>query len=128
MNTSLAKEMPDDPEAFYAAAVECVKGCLNAVRGQGRYLMVAFPEEMKDIKAGVDAIGHEINVMTRAISRFKEESSHIETSRSAFMALSDAEKDRERSFAREARIRERINGNTARLESIAAEIARSFCR
>ena len=50
MNTSLAKEMPDDPEAFYAAAVECVKGCLNAVRGQGRYLMVAFPEEMKDIK------------------------------------------------------------------------------
>ncbi|MGB7993822.1 hypothetical protein [Methanoregula sp.] len=124
MNTSLAKEMPDDPEAFYAAAVECVKGCLNAVRGQGRYLMVAFPEEMKDIKAGVDAIGHEINVMTRAISRFKEESSHIETARSAFMALSDAEKDRERSFAREARIRERINGNTARLESIAAEIAR----
>ena len=66
-----------DPEEFYEAAVECVKGCLNAVRGQGRYLMVAFPEEMKDIKAGIDAIGREINVMTKAIGRFKDKSSRL---------------------------------------------------
>ena len=77
MNTSLAKELPDEPEEFYAAAVECVKGALNAVRGQGRYLMVAFPEEMKETKAGIDAIGREINVMTKALGRFKAETARV---------------------------------------------------
>ena len=72
MNASLAKELPSEPEAFYAVAVECVKGCLNAIRGQGRYLMVAFPEEMKVTKTGIDTIGREINIMTKAIGRFKE--------------------------------------------------------
>jgi hypothetical protein len=86
--------------------------------------MVAFPDEMKDIKTGVDAIGHEINTMTRVISRFKDDFSRIAAARSAFAALSDAEKDLERSFAREARIQERIAGNNTRLEAIAAETAR----
>ncbi len=124
MNTSLAKELPEDPEGFYGEAVESVKGCLNAVRGQGRYLMVAFPDEMKDIKAGIDAIGREINVMTRAIGRFKEEFSRITAARGAYAALSDAGKDRERSFAREERIRERVAENTARRNAIEAETAR----
>src|SRR5271157_3708235 len=124
MNYSLAKELPDDPEEFYEAAVECVKGCLNAVRGQGRYLMVAFPEEMKDIKAGIDAIGREINVMTKAIGRFKEESSRIAAARSTSGALSDARQDRERSFAKEERIKERIAGIVQRLDAIAVETAR----
>ncbi|MGA7627330.1 MAG: hypothetical protein WCE65_06205 [Methanoregula sp.] len=124
MNTSLSRELPDDPESFYAAAVECVKGCLNAVRGQGRYLMVAFPDEMKDIKSGVDAIGHEINAMTRAISRFKDESSRIAAARTAFTALCETEEDLERSFTREARIRERITGNNTRIRAITDEIAR----
>ncbi len=124
MNFSLAKDLPEDPEEFYEAAVECVKGCLNAIRGQGRYLMVAFPEEMKDIKAGVDAIGREINVMTKVIGRFKEESCRIAAARSASGALSDARQDRERSFAKEERIKERIARIVQRLDAIAAETAR----
>ncbi len=36
MNASLAKELPEGIEEFYAAAVESVKGCLNSTRGQGR--------------------------------------------------------------------------------------------
>ena len=124
MNFSLAKELPDDPEEFYAAAVECVKGCLNAVHGQGRYLMVALPEEMKDTKAGIDAIGREINAMTKAIGRFKEESSRIEAARSASVALSGARNDREHLFAKAERIKERIAGTAQRLDAIAAETAR----
>ena len=77
MNSSLAKELPDEPEEFYTAAVECVKGALNAVRGQGRYLMVAFPDEMKETKAGIDAIGREINVMTKSLGRFKAETARV---------------------------------------------------
>ncbi len=52
MNASLSRELPADIEEFYAAAVECVKGCLNSTRGQGRYLQVVFPEEMKAVKTG----------------------------------------------------------------------------
>src|SRR5271157_4546213 len=29
MNASLAKELPEDTEKFYAAAAECVKTCIN---------------------------------------------------------------------------------------------------
>jgi hypothetical protein len=124
MNTSLAKELPDDPEEFYAAAIECVKGCLNAVRGQGRYLMVAFPDEMKDIKAGIDAIGREINAMTKAIGRYKDEASRITASRDISVALSGARKDGENLFEKEERINERLAGIAQRLDEIAAETAR----
>ena len=108
MNSSLAKELPDEPEEFYAAAVECVKGALNAVRGQGRYLMVAFPDEMKETKAGIDAIGREINVMTKSLGRFKAEMARVGAARAAYTALIDARSDLDRSFAKEERIRSRI--------------------
>ena len=33
MKTALAKDLPEDPEEFYLAAVESVKNCLNSIRG-----------------------------------------------------------------------------------------------
>src|SRR5208337_451636 len=115
---------PDEPEAFYTVAVECVKGCLNAIRGQGRYLMVAFPEEMKVTKTGIDVIGREINVMTKAIGRFKEKSTRTVAARTAYAALSDARRDLERSVGKEERIKARIAEITGRLDIISAETAR----
>ncbi len=124
MNASLAKELPSEPEAFYTVAVECVKGCLNAIRGQGRYLMVAFPEEMKVTKAGIDTIGREINVMTKAIGWFKEESIRIQATRAAYAALCEARKDQERAVGKEERIRARIAEITERLDIISTETTR----
>ncbi|MGB8219713.1 MAG: hypothetical protein WCE46_04955 [Methanoregula sp.] len=124
MNFSLAKELPDEPEEFYTAAVECVKGALNAVRGQGRYLMVAFPEEMKETKAGIDVIGREINVMTKALGRFKAETARVGAARTAYAALCDARTDLERSFGKEERLRSRIAEIGERLEAITGEMAR----
>jgi hypothetical protein len=124
MNSSLSKELPSEPEEFYTASVECVKGCLNAVRGQGRYLMVAFPEEMKGTKAGIDAIGREINVMTKALGRFKAEKARVEAARTAYAALSDARNDLERSFGKEERIRSRIAEIGERLDAITGEMTR----
>ncbi len=34
MNASLAKELPEEVEEFYPAAVECLKSCLNSTRGR----------------------------------------------------------------------------------------------
>jgi hypothetical protein len=127
MNTSLARELPDDTEEFYAAAIECVRGCLNAVRGQGRYLTVAFPEEMKDIRAGIDAIGREINTMTKAIGRFKEESARLAAVREAAGALSAARNDLAHSFAKEERLRERLAGIAERLFAIETETGQLSC-
>jgi len=124
MNTSLAKELPEDPEAFYTASVESVKGCLNAVRGQGRYLQVAFPEEMKATKAGIDAVGREINVMTKAIGKYKQQADRIGAARAAHTALADARKDLAHSFEKEERHHARIAEISSRLDAIAEETTR----
>ena len=117
MNSSLAKELPSDPEAFYTVAIECVKGCLNAVRGQGRYLLVAFPDEMKETKSGIDAIGREINVMTKAIGRFKEVTTRADAARIAYAALCDARKNLERSYGKEERLKARLGEITEHLST-----------
>ena len=53
MHASLSKELPDDIEEFYPAAVECLKSCLNSTRGQGRYLQAVLTEEMKAVRSTV---------------------------------------------------------------------------
>jgi hypothetical protein len=72
MGTSLSRELPDDPEGFYMATAEILKGCLSAFRGQGRYLSSRFPVEMKTLRVGVDTIGREANAMTPGISQARQ--------------------------------------------------------
>jgi len=122
MNSSLAKELPEeDPEVFYTAAVESVKGALNAVRGQGRYLQVAFPDEMKETRAGIDAVGREINTMTKTIGRYREKAGQIADTRSAYAALVAAKEELEHSQGKEERLRARLAEISGRLEQIALE-------
>ena len=121
MNASLSKELPEDTDAFYAAAVESVKGCLNAIRGQGRYLMVAFPNEMKATKSGIDAIGREINVMTGALGKFKKELTLIDVARRSYSALADIREGMSKSMEKEKRTTTRIQEITARLSAIGKE-------
>src|SRR5208337_509502 len=93
MNASLVKELPEDPEEFYAAAVECVKGCVNSARGQGRYLQAVFPEEMQELG----------------------------TIRTLHETVTDLKTDFLKSADRDRRISERISGITKRLETIENE-------
>jgi hypothetical protein len=122
MNASLAKELPEDNDEFYAAAVEMLKNCLNAVRGQGRYLMVAFPGEMKATKTGIDVIGREINAMTGALARYKKETVGIAAAKQAYTALMDIRKDAIKSAEREKRTTTRIHEISDRLSAIAGEL------
>ena len=117
MNSSLSKELPEDIEEFYSAAAECVKGCLNSIRGQGRYLQAVFPEEMKAVKSGIDAIGRELNAITASLTRYRKTKTLTKSIRSLYDALKDiridAEKSREKSQRMSARIKEyseRISG------------------
>ena len=92
MRTSLSRALPDDPEGFYTAAGEILKGCLSAFRGQGRYLASRFPEEMKVLRKGVDTMGREVNALTPGISRARERLHGLVELRESLAHYSDAKK------------------------------------
>lgn len=122
MNASLARELPDEVEEFYPAAVECLKSCLNSTRGQGRYLQAVFPEEMKAVKSGIDIIGHEINDITASLARYRKEKTLIDTALSLHTALLDIGADREKAEEKDKRITLRITEMTDRVAAIEKEL------
>jgi hypothetical protein len=123
MNASLAKELPDEIEEFYPAAVECLKSCLNSTRGQGRYLQAVFPEEMKAVKTGIDAIGREINEITGSLGRYRKEKTLIDSALALHTALLDIGADMRKAQDKDLRIAGRIAEITGRTEAIAKELA-----
>ena len=122
MNASLSKELPEDIEGFYSAAVECVKGCLNSTRGQGRYLQVVFPEEMKAVKNGIDAIGREMNSITALLTTYRKQKALMNAIRRLHDALLDIRIDSEKSLDKDKRITARITEITHRITCIEKEL------
>jgi hypothetical protein len=122
MNASLSKELPEDIEDFYTAAVECVKGCLNSTRGQGRYLQVVFPEEMKAVKTGIDVIGRELNAITALLTTYRKQKALINSIRTLHEALLDIRVDSEKSIEKDKRITTRITEIAHRITCIENEL------
>jgi hypothetical protein len=123
MNSSLAKTLPDDVEEFYPAAVECLKSCVNSTRGQGRYLQAVFPEEMKAVKSGIDAIGREINDITASLGRYRKDKTLIDSALTLHTALLDISTDIRKAEEKDNRITLRITEMTDRIAAIAGEQA-----
>ena len=123
MNASLVKELPDDVEEFYPAAVECLKNCLNSTKGQGRYLQAVFPEEMKAVKSGIDAIGREINEITASLGRYRKEKTLIDSALALHTALLDISADIRKAEEKDNRIAIRITEMTDRIAAIEKELA-----
>jgi hypothetical protein len=92
MKASLTRDLPSDPEDFYSAAGEILKGCLSAFRGQGRYLASRFPEEMKVLRDGVDTMGREVNALTPEISRARNRLLGLAELRESVRIYGDAKK------------------------------------
>jgi hypothetical protein len=122
MNASLAKELPDEVEDFYSAAVECLKSCLNSTRAQGRYLQAVFPDEMKAVKSGIDAIGREINEITASLARYRKESDFIGSARALHTALMDISEDIQKAEEKDRRITSRMTEMTDRIAGIEKEL------
>ena len=121
MNSSLSKELPEDIEEFYSAAAECVKGCLNSTRGQGRYLQAVFPEEMKSVKSGIDAIGRELNTITSSLTRYRKTKTLLQSIRTLYDAIRDIRIDAEKSREKSQRMSARIKEYTGRISVIEKE-------
>lgn len=123
METALSKPLPGDVEAFYTTAAEILKGCLNSTRGQGKYLQTIFPEDMRLVRTGIDAIGREINAMTQALTLYRREMTLITEARKIHGALVDIEEDTEKSREKERRIDQRIQDNRNRIETCKQELS-----
>lgn len=122
MNSSLSKELPDGIEEFYTAAAECLKGCLNNTKGQGRYLQAVLPEEMKAVRSGIGTIGHEINEITASLARFRKEKDLIDSALALHTALLDISTDIGKADGKDERITARITEITDRIAAIGKEL------
>ena len=122
MNASLAKDLPDEIEEFYPAAAECLKSCLNNVKGQGRYLLAVLPEEMKAVRSGIAAIGHEINEITASLARYRKEQDSIHSVLALHTALMDISSDISKADGKDVRITSRITEITERIAAIGQEL------
>ena len=123
MNASLSRDLPDDIDKFYPAAVECLKSCLNSTRGQGRYLHAVFPEEMKAVKAGIDAIGRDLNEITASLTRYRKEKDRIDSARALHTALLDISEDIGRAEEKDQRIVTRIGELSEKLAAREKDLA-----
>lgn len=68
---ALNRQLPEDPDAFYQACSEILKGCVKGLAGPGRYLRNVLPEEMKEIGLLVDAFGKEMNILTPRVAEWR---------------------------------------------------------
>ncbi len=123
MKAALAKELPDDPEEFYTAAIECVKACLNSLKGPGRYLQIVFPEEMKSARKGIDAIGTEINVMTAALGTYRRGMESVRAAQETWATLEGKNQELLKATEKAARIDQRLAEFAGRLAAIEEEEA-----
>lgn len=87
ITTSLARQAPPDPSAFYQVAAETLKGCVKALAGPGRYLGTAFPDQMKEVRVLIDELGHQVNEMTPLIAEDKRRSQAYSRARESFIAI-----------------------------------------
>jgi phage shock protein A len=123
MKSATAKELPDDPEEFYTAAAECLKNCLQAIRGPGRYLQAIFPEETKSVRLAVDEMGRGINTINPLLGAYRKRNAEIRSARAIMDEIGSLREDYTSSEERAGRIRARITGFEERSAAIERELA-----
>lgn len=122
MNAALSKDLPDEIDEFYPAAAECLKSCLNNVKGPGRYLLAVMPEDMKAVRSGIAAIGHEINEITASLARYRKENDNIHAALALHTELLGIRSDIGKADEKDVRITSRITEITDRIAAIGQEL------
>ena len=123
MRTSLAKDLPEDPNLFYPIAAECVKNCLHNAHGQGRYLQAIFPDEMKAVRHGIDTIGRGINAINPQLAEYRKEMAGLAAARAAFDEVTGLRNDFSVSEEKVIRSHARISEIRDRHTAIERELA-----
>lgn len=127
IGSALEKPLPEDPAEFYAAAAELLKTCINSAAGQGKYLRVVFPDEMKAAAACVAEIGRAINAMNQPLTEYRTVVAQVDEAERIHTALADIDVDLKKAGEKEGRINNRmeeINERIASCEQTLANLAR----
>jgi prefoldin subunit 5 len=77
ISSSLSRPLPEEPEEFYDASAESLKGMVKALTGPGRYLTGVLPEEMKAVKSAINRVGRAMNSMNPLITEFRQKRENI---------------------------------------------------
>ncbi|MDK2975454.1 MAG: hypothetical protein PWP08_1825 [Methanofollis sp.] len=109
MRQQIARPMPEDPDAFYAAATDLLAFLLKIQKGQGRYLSGVFPEEMKEVKHLTAGIGRSINEFTGTVKEVRAAQERIDGARAALDDLLQAQEDVQSSRAAIPDLKSRIS-------------------
>jgi hypothetical protein len=121
MLSSLARDLPEEPEAFYHAASETLKGCVKGLSGPGRYLRGVFPDEMKEIRNTVDRIGREMNAMSPYIAKARMKRDQIRAVRKDLAGYSAALSEKESLTTELSRIEAEIEEEKGELAILTGE-------
>lgn len=124
MIAALNRELPEEPEEFYQAATECLKGCVKSQAGPGRYLQGVFPDEMKAIRKEIDVVGREMNIMTPVISAARKKRELIRSYRNMYSTLTDQIGEKESSVARIPLLESDLLERRRVLEQTSADLSR----
>ena len=90
MNSALSRTFPEEPEKFYTAVTECLKGCVKSSAGPGRYLVGVFPDEMKAIRASIDRVGREVNAMNPHFANARKKREQLAAIERIFQSHNDS--------------------------------------
>lgn len=123
MLSALTKDLPEEPQEFYHAASECLKGCVKGLSGQGRYLRGVFPEEMKEIREIVDQIGREMNAMTPFIAEARSKRALISAVRADLSRLDTAETEKKRGIEEISQLKGEIDREERECDRLRERIA-----
>jgi predicted nucleic acid-binding Zn-ribbon protein len=72
MHSACSRKLPEEPEEFYKAVAESLKGCISSLKGQGRYIQGVYPTETYRMRLIIDEIGKEVNSITPVIAEIRD--------------------------------------------------------
>jgi hypothetical protein len=67
MEIALDRHFSDDIEEFYAQTADLIRSAAKNLQGKGKYLKLVYPDQMKQIRSTMGAIGRDLNEMTEAM-------------------------------------------------------------
>jgi len=92
LRQAMEKNPSGDPEEYYAAATDILKGVIAAAKGPGKYLHLVYKEEMPQMRRIIKEMGRAVNDMTAALAAGTKERERIQEIRSRHQRLEEIER------------------------------------
>ena len=92
LRQALEKRPSGDPEEYYAASTDILKGVIAAAKGPGKYLHLVYKEEMPRMRRIIKEMGRAVNDMTAALAAGTQEKERIGEIRSRYERLEEIDR------------------------------------